>query len=127
MKYGNVRKMRHSRAAGRSKRDLEDRATLTERTLMVALRAAKEPFGFQFIVRTAEAPTGYYVVDFRLPRRHLLVELDGQPHATEKGHWNDRLRAEAIERAMPDDLLVRFWNREVERDAAGLVRYLQTY
>lgn len=94
---------------------------------MVALDVAKEPYTFQFIVRTAESTNGYYIVDFRLPRRNLLVELDGQPHVSEAAQWRDRLRTEAIERARPDDLLVRFWNSDIRKDAAGVVRLLQTY
>lgn len=94
---------------------------------MVALDAAKEPYTFQYTIRSAESPAGYFVVDFYLPKRKLLVELDGKPHSSERGRWNDRLRAEAIERARPNLLLVRFWNSDVNKDAAALVRYLQSF
>lgn len=126
-KYQNVRRMRASKSAKRSRDILTDRATPAERTLMVALDVAGEPYSFQYAVRTAEAPSGFYVVDFYLPRRKLLVELDGKPHASERGQWNDRLRTEAIERAKPSCLVVRFWNSEVVKDAASVVRFLQTY
>jgi very-short-patch-repair endonuclease len=127
MKYGTVGTMRKSKSAARSRQDLEARATPAERTLMVALRVAGEPYEFQYTVRSAESPCGYYVVDFYLPRRKLFVELDGNPHATEQGHWDDRLRTEAIERAREDCLVTRFWNSEVIKDAAAVVRFLQTY
>ena len=114
-------------ASRNTKRRLKEEPTLTERTLIVALRVAGERFSFQYLVHTSEAISGFYVVDFLLPRRRLLVELDGHGHFTEKGQWADRLRTEAIERARPDLLLVRFANSDVTKDAAGLVRYLQSY
>lgn len=116
------------KSTGRKTRQrLEEKATLTERTLMVALRADSEPFDFQYRVRTPESMAGFYIVDFHLPRRNLLVELDGAHHFTQQGRWNDRLRAEAIERAKPKHLLVRFPNSDVVKDAAALVRYLKSF
>src|SRR4051812_6277153 len=106
---GKMKPVEMTSARG-AKRRLKEEATLDERTLMVALDAAREPHSFQYVVMTVEADRGYYIVDFYLPRRHLLVELDGAPHASESARWRDRLRTEAIERARPRDLLVRFWN-----------------
>lgn len=127
MKYANVAKMPRSKATSKTRARLEAQATDAERTLMVALRVAKEPYVFQYTVRSAESPCGYFVVDFYLPRRKLLVELDGKPHTTEQGRWNDALRTEAIERAKPHCLVTRFWNSDVVKDAAGVVRFLQTH
>src|SRR4051812_35194786 len=103
------------------KRRLKEEATLTERTLMVELDARRESYSFQYVVQTDEADAGFYVVDFYLPRRKLLVELDGAPHFTSAGHWRDRLRTEAIERARPNLMLVRFANSDVTRNARELV------
>lgn len=114
-------------ASRNTKRRLQDEATLTERTLMVALDAAGERYSFQYVVETPEAMGGFFVVDFFLPRRRLLVELDGSQHFRELGRWADRLRTEAIERARPRLLLVRFANSDVTKDAAGLVRYLRSF
>lgn len=116
-----------SRVGRKAKRRLKEQATPAERTLIVALDQAREPYSFQYIVPTAHADAGFYVVDFHLPRRKLLVELDGAPHYTQAGHWHDRLRTEAIEQAKPDLLLIRFANRDVTHDAAGLVNYLRSY
>jgi very-short-patch-repair endonuclease len=127
MKYGHVKTLPRSRSAQRAKTRLKEQATPDERTLIVALDVAREPYSFQYVVPTPEATRGYYVVDFYLPRRKLLVELDGEPHVSETAQWRDSLRTEAIERARPDDLLVRFWNADVRRDAAGLVRFMRTY
>jgi very-short-patch-repair endonuclease len=110
-----------------SKRRLKQDATLPERTLMVELNARRERYSFQYVVQTDENDGGFYVVDFYLPRRKLLVELDGAGHFTSTGHWRDRLRTEAIERARPDLLLVRFSNSDVTKDARALVDYLRTY
>lgn len=127
MKYQHLRRAPRSKAASRSRADLTYRATPAESKLMAALDAAREPYRFQYTIRTAEATGGFFVVDFYLPRRKLLVELDGSPHTSERRRWNDRLRGEAIQCARPDCLLTRFWNSEVVRDPAALVRFLQTY
>lgn len=124
MKYGYVRGLHRSRASGRSRRRLRENATPAERALLAALQEANEPTKFQHCIYTAEAPTGYYVVDFYLPKRQLLVELDGKPHTSERAQWNDRLRTAAIKAACPDLRLVRFWNRQVINDPRAIVREL---
>lgn len=126
MKYGHVRSLPRSRSARNSRRKLQDRATPAELALRSALHKAGEPHRFQYPIYTAEAPTGYFVVDFYLPRRGLLVELDGKPHATEQGRWNDLLRKEAIRVVRPELRMVRYWNRQVLDDPAAVVSELRT-
>lgn len=117
-----------SKGTGRKARQrLNDRQTPAERALSTALKAVSEPFTPQCRVTTNEADAGFYVVDFYLPRRKLLVELDGRLHFTERGRWRDRLRTEAIRRAKPHLTLVRFANRDVLEDPDALVKYLRSY
>lgn len=111
----------------RSRQRLVGRTTKAERALAAALRAAGEPHTAQCRVRTRESDGGFYVVDFYLPRRKLLVELDGAPHFNERGKWRDRLRTEAIKRAKPHLTLVRFTNSDVLKDPGKVVEYLRTY
>lgn len=114
-------------AGQHAKRRLKENATMAERTLMVELDVQREPHSFQYLVHTEEADGGFYVVDFYLPRRKLLLELDGAPHFTRTGHWHDRLRTEAIERARPNLLLIRLANGDVTKDARAAVRYLKSF
>jgi very-short-patch-repair endonuclease len=116
-----------SRSSQRSRQRLNDRATEAELALKKALEEAQEPFIFQYVIRTAESFSGFYVADFYLPKRKLLVELDGAPHATERGYWKDRLREEAIKKSKPKLTQLRFWNKQVLKDPNCLVKSLQRY
>lgn len=121
MQTERIKKGRGARAK------LVERQTPAELALAAALKQAREPFTAQCRVQTYEADSGFYVVDFYLPRRRLLVELDGAPHFTERGKWRDRLRSEAIRRAKPHLTLVRFVNGDVLADPSALVRFLRSY
>jgi very-short-patch-repair endonuclease len=111
----------------KSSRDLKARATKAERALAQALEHAGERFEHSYVIRTPEATSGYYVVDFYLPRRNVFVELDGSIHRNEHRKWRDKLRTEAINRARPGVPMLRFWNTDVLKDPDALVRYLRTY
>jgi very-short-patch-repair endonuclease len=125
MKYTHVRKLPRNRAAGRNRADLNARRTKAERLMADALDRAGETYRQNFMVHTAESLNGYYLVDFYLPKRRLLIEVDGGVHRGEAAQWKDRLRTEAVERARPKDRLVRVWNAEVETNAdACLARLL---
>jgi very-short-patch-repair endonuclease len=124
LKYGYTKKLPRSRAASRNRADLIARMTKAERLFARALQDAGERFTPNFRVSTAEAMTGYYLVDFYLPNRRLLVEVDGGVHKSEARRWKDRLRTEAIQRARPGDSLARIWNAEVERDPAAALQRL---
>lgn len=106
-------KRRGGRAAGRSRRRLNETPTPAEAALARALDDIGEPYSTNYTVRTADSMSGYYLVDFRLPRRKLYIELDGKPHTSLRAQWNDRLRTEAILRATPKYELIRAWNSDV--------------
>lgn len=117
--------MARSVSTGRKSRQrLQSEATPAERALLRALQNAEEPYSFQYVVRTAEAMSGFYVVDFLLKRRNTFVELDGRRHFTGTGKWRDRLRTEAILAARPQHRLVRVANADVLKDPAGIVERL---
>jgi very-short-patch-repair endonuclease len=73
-------KQRHHRHNVEAARDLRDRQTIAEVRLWEALRARRLE-GIKF---RRQHPIGQYVVDFCCPERHLIVELDGGVHDTQR-------------------------------------------
>lgn len=123
MKYQHARRMRKSRVAVNNRDRLNERSTPSELRFAKALQeAAGIRHRQNFIVRTAEAPGGYYVVDFYLPAHKIFIEIDGGVHRSDTRRWNDILRQESIERKHPDIAFVRFWNSEVDADPAAAVQ-----
>jgi very-short-patch-repair endonuclease len=115
---------RRSKAPRRARQNLNDRSTPAELAFASALRDAGLRYEQNYTIRTAESFSGYYLVDFYVPRLKLLVEIDGGVHKSLKRQWKDRLRTEAIERAMPHLRLVRFWNSQVLDDAPAVISEL---
>lgn len=112
---------RGGRSSARNRARLNQVQTPAEAEFARALVDAGLAFTQNKIVRTAESLSGYYLADFCIPSLRLIVEVDGKPHTGEAAQWRDRLRTEAIERAMPGYRVVRFWNSEVMRDADSVV------
>jgi very-short-patch-repair endonuclease len=67
-------------------RDLRRRATPTERRLWDVLRHHRLD-GKQF---RRQHPIGPYIVDFACPQDRLVIEIDGEIHATQREYDADR-------------------------------------
>ena len=79
----------NDRAVVRRARSLRNAATEGERKLWSELRQFKRLYGLH--VRR-QAPIGRYVVDFTIQSRRLVIEVDGEFHATSTGQRADKRR-----------------------------------
>jgi very-short-patch-repair endonuclease len=87
--------------------------TPAERRLWPHLRG--QGFIPQFVMRG-------YILDFYSPRRRLVVELDGAPHADPTQQTHDATRDAALERL--GLTVFRLPNADVLRDPLGCAREL---
>ena len=62
---------------------------------------------------------GNYIVDFYCPKAHLVIELDGGQHYTDKGKQSDKVR----DAYMKNEGLkvLRFSDREIFENLDGLI------
>ncbi|MBA4190785.1 MAG: endonuclease domain-containing protein [Planctomycetaceae bacterium] len=67
--------------------------------------------GFKF---RRQQPFGHYILDCYCPAARLVVELDGNSHATPSGQIEDAERRQYLEAR--GILVLRFWNTEVAED-----------
>jgi len=72
--------------------------------------------GFKF---RRQHPVGRYIADFYAPSAALVLELDGDTHATEEGIEHDRVRHAYLESL--GLAVVRFWNSEVKENPEGVL------
>ncbi|VTT98025.1 Uncharacterized protein OS=Acinetobacter bouvetii DSM 14964 = CIP 107468 GN=F941_02368 PE=4 SV=1: DUF559 [Gemmataceae bacterium] len=75
--------------------------------------------GFKF---RRQHPVGRYIADFYAPTSALVLELDGDTHATEEGIEHDRVRQAYLESL--GLLVVRVWNFEVRENPDGILTRL---
>ena len=92
--------------------------TPAEETLWRLLRNRRLA-GFKF---RRQHPIGPYIADFYAASAALVIELDGDSHATDEGKENDRIRHAYLESL--GLLVVRFWNFEVKEDAEAILERL---
>lgn len=64
-------------------------------------------------------PLGLYVADFYSAAAAVVIELDGDSHATEEGIEHDRVR-HAYLRSLGVEVL-RFWNSEFRENTDGVL------
>jgi very-short-patch-repair endonuclease len=72
--------------------------------------------GFKF---RRQHPFGPYILDNYCVRAKLVVELDGDSHATPEGQESDRERDAYL--AANGILVLRFWNGEVHENEEGVL------
>lgn len=113
-KYHRIR--RGGNQANKSKRRLNEVPTPAEAAFAKQLTAMQIKYVQNHIIRTANSLSGYYLVDFWIPSKKLIIELDGQPHVGQAAKWKDLLRTQDILEVMPDVRIVRIWNHIVLAD-----------
>ncbi|MBA4063887.1 MAG: hypothetical protein C0501_09280 [Isosphaera sp.] len=64
-------------------------------------------------------PVGAYVADFYAASAALVVEADGDSHATEEGAEHDRVRPAHLEAL--GLAVLRFWNTDIADDPDGVL------
>ncbi|SDI29414.1 Very-short-patch-repair endonuclease [Bradyrhizobium sp. Rc2d] len=74
-----------------------------------------------------QAPIGPYVVDFFLPARRLIIELDGGHHNEDDRAARDLERQRWLERE--GYRVIRFWNSEIASDLTAVLEriYVELY
>ena len=75
--------------------------------------------GFKF---RRQHPVGRYIADFYAPSAALVLELDGDTHATAEGIEHDRVRQAYLKSL--GLLVIRVWNFEVRENPDGLLERL---
>jgi very-short-patch-repair endonuclease len=100
-------------------RILRRNLTIAEKILWRRLRAHRlSGAGFR-----RQHPIGPYVVDFCAPRKKIIVELDGEPHSSQKEY--DAARSDYL--AEQGYTVIRFWNNEVMTDIEGVIRKIRHF
>ncbi len=74
-----------------------------------------------------QAPIGPYVVDFFLPAKRLVIELDGGHHNEDATAARDLERQRWLERE--GYRVIRFWNSEIKADLTAVLEriYVELY
>jgi very-short-patch-repair endonuclease len=72
--------------------------------------------GFKF---RRQHPLGLYIADFYAPSAALVLELDGNTHATDEGIEHDRIRHAYLESL--GLVVIRFWNFEVKESPDAVI------
>jgi adenine-specific DNA-methyltransferase len=76
----------------------------------------RQAAGYKF---RRQHPVGLYVADFYAASAALVVEVDGDTHATPEGVEHDRIRPAYLESL--DLIVLRFWNTEVHENPDGVL------
>ena len=95
-------------------RQMRNNPTKAEHLLWQILR--RKGLGVRF---RRQQPMGPFVVDFYCSAARLVIELDGEQHATEENRRYDEERTGELERLQCR--VLRFWNGEVLNDLDGVV------
>jgi len=67
-------------------------------------------------------PFGPYILDFYCPSARLVIELDGDTHATPEGKQADAERERYLKRRGIE--VIRFWNTEIADNPDGVLNLL---
>jgi crossover junction endodeoxyribonuclease RuvC len=94
-------------------RNLRRSATETEKILWRALREVNLSVKIR-----RQHPIGRYVVDFAIPSRKLVIEIDGGQHAT--ATMVDTQRTQALNEL--GYRVIRFWNNDVHENLEGVLQ-----
>jgi very-short-patch-repair endonuclease len=91
-------------------REMRREPTPAEEALWGLLRNRRLA-GFKF---RRQHPFGKYLIDCYCPAARLVIELDGDSHATDEGRRYDAERTRYLEAR--GVLVLRFWNTQVAED-----------
>ena len=69
-------------------------------------------------------PIGNFIADFYCHKAKLIVEIDGSQHKTKDGRKKDEYRTQVLEGY--DLKVIRFTNRQVDTDFAGVCKYIDS-
>ena len=70
-----------------------------------------------------QKPIGDYIVDFYCPKLHLVIELDGSQHYSDKGIAYDEVRSNILSQFKQIKVL-RIPNSEIRQNFTGVCEYI---
>lgn len=108
----------YSRPTRRS-RDLRNNATGPERILWQHLRS-RQLAGVRF---NRQFPIGQFICDFVARGPRLVVELDGETHASDDARASDARRTAFLN--AQGYTVIRFWNHEVIDSVEGVLQRIE--
>lgn len=108
----------------RTSEHLERRAAALRRDATPAERRFSRAFRAAFPGRALRSQYVIppYIVDFYVPDRQLVIEIDGGQHC-ESAY--DRRRDRRLRRR--GYTIVRFWNKDIRENIDGCLEYLESY
>lgn len=71
-----------------------------------------------------QKPIGNYIVDFYCPKLHLVIELDGSQHYTDKGIAYDSERTNILKR-YGIKTVIRIPNNQITSNLSGVIDYIE--
>jgi very-short-patch-repair endonuclease len=96
-------------------REMRKEPTSAEQKLWKLLRNRRLA-GYKF---RRQVPFDRYILDYYCARARLVVEVDGDSHATPEGLASDRDRDAAL--TAKDILVLRFWNGVIHNEADAVL------
>lgn len=112
MEVHNTQKLKERR------RELRKRATLQENSLWEQLRNNK--LGVKF---KRQHSIGGYILDFYCAEKKIIIELDGEVHATEEAKEYDEVRDKFFREL--GYKTIRFWNSEIESAMGNVLQNIK--
>lgn len=70
-------------------------------------------------------PIDMYILDFYSPQINLCIELDGSVHNIKETKEYDSIREKYLKNR--NIRILRFWNREVEKDLGGVLEKIREH
>ena len=103
-------------------RVLRNNPTPAEKLFWATLR--KMPF-YESRTFYRQKPLGPYIADFYCYQLKLVIEIDGHSHGETETKISDQKRTKFLE--SKGMTVLRFTNREVEKDVAGVMQQLEEF
>lgn len=86
---------------------------------------SKQQKKYRFSLVITQAIIGWYIVDFLLPHKHLIIELDGSQHYTIDGRTDDFLRDSYLKRIGFD--VLRYSNKYMFSNINKIIEYIDLW
>ena len=101
------------------------RLTKTEQYFLQEFRKKHKGTRARFPLILTQKEIGNYRVDFLLPHKHLIVELDGKQHKELENMGSDIIRTNCLNKLGLD--VIRFDNSEVYKNIGKIFQYIDLW
>jgi len=96
---------------------------LFQKALIESLKDEQKRFRFPLLI--TQAIIGWYIVDFLLPHKRLIIELDGKQHFSLSGRTDDIIRDGYLKKIGFD--ILRYSNTEVKQNIDEIIEYINLW